>query len=353
MPNTVSIYEPRTMMGVVKKLPPVRTFFRDTFFSNIRTFATKAVDVDYKKGNRRMAPFVSPIIGGEIVPNQGYETMTYKPPMIAPEMVTTVDDILDRQAGEALYSSRTPAQRAVIKMRDDFRDMDDMIVRREEWMCAQVMLEGRVICIGKGVNDVLDFNFTNKVDISNDAKKNWKNGTSKDIYGDLVAWHEKVQKNGFTNCNICVVASDVAKAMVEDKGMKDLLDTKNYNLAVINPRQLPNGLTYVGTINELGLDIYKYNEWYMDDWTNPAAPVDKPMMPDGTLMMASTHARFSRYYGAITVLNQRTQKFETVEGDKVPDTYIKKHPDRRFLSLASAPIPVPHEVDSWMTAKVL
>ena len=26
MPNTVSIYEPRTMMGVINKLPPVHTF---------------------------------------------------------------------------------------------------------------------------------------------------------------------------------------------------------------------------------------------------------------------------------------------------------------------------------------
>ena len=32
MPNEVSIYEPRTMGRIVEKLPPVRTFFRDTFF---------------------------------------------------------------------------------------------------------------------------------------------------------------------------------------------------------------------------------------------------------------------------------------------------------------------------------
>ena len=25
MPNTVSIYEPRTMMGVIRKMPPVHT----------------------------------------------------------------------------------------------------------------------------------------------------------------------------------------------------------------------------------------------------------------------------------------------------------------------------------------
>ena len=68
MPNTVSIYEPRTMMGVVRKLPPVRTFFRDTFFGNTRTFVTEKVDIDFWKGNRAMAPFVSRLVGGQIIP---------------------------------------------------------------------------------------------------------------------------------------------------------------------------------------------------------------------------------------------------------------------------------------------
>ena len=114
----------------------------------------------------------------------------------------------------------------------------------------------------------------------------------------------------------------------------------------------PFNVTYIGTIHELGLDLYQYNEWYVDDWTDPANPVELPMVPAGTLMMASTHAKYSMYYGAISILNQKTEKWETVAGKYVPDTFIKKRPDRRFLSLQSAPVPVPHEVDSWLVAKV-
>ena len=54
------------------------------------------------------------------------------------------------------------------------------------------------------------------------------------------------------------------------------------------------------------------------------------MVPSGTLLMASTGAKFSMYYGAISILNQRTEKWETVAGKYVPDTFIKKRPDRRF-----------------------
>lgn len=352
MPNTVSIYEPRTMMGVINKMPPVYTFFRNTFFGHEKTFVTKQVDVDYKKGSRKMAPFVSRMIGGKIVPNTGYETQTYTPPLVAPDKITTIDDLLARQPGESLYSGRTPAQRAVIQMRDDFTELREMITRREEWMCAQIMLTGKVVVIGDGVSDLIDYGFTNKVDLSKDNAKKWKGGTKPTIYADLVTWHEKVQQTGFTNCNVCIVASDVAETMLSDEGFQKMLDTRNFDLAVIKPSRHENNVTYIGTVRELGLDLYKYNEWYLDDWTNPDAPEEKPMIPSGTLLMASTATQFSMYYGAITMLNQKSGNFETVEGKYVPDTFTKKRPDRRFLSLQSAPLPVPHEVDSWLVAQV-
>ena len=339
-------------MGVIRKLPPVHTFFRSTFFSREKTFVTKSVDMDYKKGARKLAPFVSREIGGKVVPNTGYTTETYTPPFIAPDRVTTIDDILDRQPGESLYSGRTPAQRAVIQMSEDFTDLREMILRREEWMCAQAMLTGKIVVLGEGVKDTIDFRFTNLIDISKDAKRKWKGGTVQNKYADLKAWHEKVQKEGFTNCNVCIMASDVVTEFLMDEQIRKLLDVKNYALAVIKPTQKENNVTYIGTIHELGLDLYQYNEWYVDDWTDPATPVELPMVPAGTLMMASTHAKYSMYYGAISILNQKTEKWETVAGKYVPDTFIKKRPDRRFLSLQSAPVPVPHEVDSWLVAKV-
>ena len=45
--------------------------------------------------------------------------------------------------------------------------------------------------------------------------------------------------------------------------------------------------------------------------------------------------------------------FVTVEGDKVPQTWIERRPDRRFLQINSKPLTVPHEVNSWYVAQVL
>lgn len=351
MPNEVSIYEPRTMGRIVEKLPPVRTFFRDTFFRREETFNTESVDVDFVKGTRKVAPFVHRIIGGKTVPNTGYETKTYKPPLVAPDKITTVDDLLKRRPGESLVSGRSHAERAVLKMSDDFRELRDMISRREELMCVQSIFTGQIPIIGEGLNEVIDFGFTN-TEVISAATKKWSNAGS-DPIGDLKRWHKQVQKTGFTNCNACVMADDVATAFVGHEKVQKVLDVRNYNLAVIQPRQLPNGVTYVGTIHELGMDVYTYNEWYLDDWTDPETPEEKPLVPDGMLAMLSTNANYSMYYGAITLIDEGTKEFKTVEGKYVPDTWVKRKPARRFLQLQSAPLSVPHDVDSWFTAKVL
>ena len=100
-------------------------------------------------------------------------------------------------------------------------------------------------------------------------------------------------------------------------------------------------------------DIYQYNEWYLDNWTNPNAPTQKPLVPDGTLALLSTEAEYSIYYGAITMIPEEGKTFVTVEGDRVPQTWVERRPDRRFLQVNSKPLTVPHEVNSWYVAKVL
>lgn len=345
------IYTPRAMGKIITRMPPVHTFFRDTFFKNRRTFATKSVDVDFKKGKRALAPFVHPKVGGKTILNSGYQTKSYTPVLLAPNKVTTVDDLLERAAGENPYSGRTPAERAVEKLGDDFKELNEMIVRREEWMAATAIFTGQIPVIGEGLNEVIDFEFTNTETIVTAALK-WS-GADADPMADLERWRETVQKTGFVNCNVCVMARDVANAFVNNAKVKDVLDTKAYDLAVIKPRELPNGCTYIGTIHKLGMDIYQYNEWYLDDWTDPAAPEDKPLVPDGTLALLSTEAEYSIYYGAITMIPEEGKGFVTVEGDKVPQTWVERRPDRRFLQINSKPLTVPHEVNSWFVAHVL
>ncbi|MCM1059662.1 MAG: major capsid protein [Eubacterium sp.] len=350
MAETINIYDPRTMQKLISRMPPVHTFLKSKFFKNVNTFNTESVDVDFKKGNRKLAPFVHRRIGGKTVPNTGYTTTTYTPPYIAPDKVTTVDNILKRMAGESLYNGFSPEERAVRKMAEDYSELDEMITRREEWMCAQAIFTGQIPIVGEGLNEVIDFNFTNKETLT----KKWS-GKDANPLADLKRWRKKVQETGFVNCNIGVMSDDAADAFINNETVRTKLDIKAYDIATIKPRELPDGVTYIGSINELGLDLYTYNEWYLDDWTDPNNPTNKPLVPEGTVALLSTSAVYSMNYGAITIVKNKNgvDTIATHEAARVPDSWIERKPIRRFLQLNSAPLPVPHEVDSWFVAKVL
>jgi len=339
----VNLFETRTMLKFSERMPRVTTFLRDTLFTEKELSPTKSVDVDIKKGRAKVAPYVSEKIGGKVVENSGYRTATFEPPLVSPTTITTAADLQNRSMGENLYSSRTPDERAAAKLVKDLQDLDDMITRREEVMCAQAIFEGEIEVKGEGVDHVITFGHTNRETLS--GKNLWSASTSQK-YADLKRWVRQVQQTGFVNTDMVVISPDVTDALMKDEEILKLLDVRNVNIGEFKPENLPNGATYIGTIAGVGR-IYEYAATYFDDLKNEV----KPMVPDGTIALLATEADFSMAYAAITIA--KDDELMTYEADRVPDSWTEKRPARKILQLSSKPLPIPKEVNSWFVAKVL
>lgn len=349
MANEVNIYTPRYLAEVVRQTPPVHTFFRDTFFTNIKTFATERVDIDLVKGDRRMAAFVHPRVGGEVLKSQGYKTESYKPPLINPYDVTTADQLMQRLPGEDMYSGMTPAQRAAKKLLDEYKKLDDATTRREEWMAVQAIVTGSIPVVGKGVNETINFGLTNKITLSGNNK--W-GGTSADILKNLEDWVEKVQDNGFANVDMVIMGRKAKELFFADADVQKKLDNRRIEIGHLEPKSLPNGVRYLGHLNDPSLDLYTYGEKYYDDWTNPASPAVKPLIPENAVVLISSNPNYMLAYGACTYIEDASQQWVTAETARLLRSYVEHHPDRRFLELQAHPLPIPDKVDSWLVATV-
>lgn len=347
----ISIFEPRRMLEVVERTPSCHTFLLDTFFKKIETSLTQKVDVDLKKGNRKLAPFVHKARGGKIIENTGYITKTYEPPLVAPSKLTTIPDILVRSAGENVYSHLSPAERAIKKMSEDFKELDEMITRREEYMAAQALVNGYINIVGDGLEEIIDFGLTNKETIT-DPTKMWSDHENATPLTDVGRYKKEVQIKGYVNADICILGSLALEHFLESKQVKELLDIKHMELAVINPKELPNGVTYIGHNAKDNISFYGYNEYYLDDFTDPNNPVTKPMIPENAVIVASSQANYKRVYSAVTIISEDGKGFMTVEGTRIPETYSKRNPARQFIQLNSCPLVIPVEVDSWYSAIV-
>lgn len=238
MPNEVNIYTPRYLAEVVRLAPPVYTFFRDTFFTNVHVFPTKAIDFDLVKGDRRMAAFVHPRNGAKVLSSAGYETLSYKPPLINPYDITTADQLMNRLPGEEMYSGMTPAQRAAQKQVEEYNRLNDSVIRREEWMCAQAIMTGQIPIVGEGVNEIVDFGFTNKKKLTGTAV--W-GGDKAAIADNLRDWKHEVAVNGFANVDMCVMGWKALGLFLADLDIRSRLDTKNYGYGAINVKQMSCG----------------------------------------------------------------------------------------------------------------
>jgi len=350
MANEINIYTPRYLAEVVRIAPPVHTFLRDKFFTNVKTFSAERVDIDVVKGNRRMAAFVHPRVGGQVLKDEGYKTESYKPPLINPYSITTADQLMTRLPGEDIYSGMTPAQRAAQKLMEEYNKLNDAAVRREEWMAAQALVTGQIPVAGPGVNETIDFGFTNTETLTGNNR--WGKSDAK-VLENLDTWVRKTLVQGFANVDIAIMGSAALDAFLADATVQKQLDNRRIDLGLIQPKDLPNGVRYVGHLNKPNLDIYEYVEVYLDDWTDPSNPTTQPLIPDNKVILISSNPGYVMAYGACNYIEDSTGAWITAQTARVLRSYVEHHPDRRMIELQSHPLPIPDKVDSWLVATVL
>lgn len=347
----VDLFETRTMMEILETIKPVRTFFLDTFFKVSRTFNTESVDIDIVKGKRRLAPFVNPQREGKLVEKRGYKTRSYNPPYIKPKMVTTAEDLLKRQPGEIIYRPNSgPSQEAAAELGRNFAQMDEMITRREEWMAAQALTTGQMSVVGDGVDDVITFHMeaTHLPVLTGTAL--WSDVDDSTPIDDLKGWRRLVAQDSGKSPDTCIMGLSAYDNFMKseqvigtDNGGKNLFDMRRINIGQIDPRLLPNGVTFVGTLTELGIDVFTYEEWFVNDDDD----IEYPLMPTDKVLLGSTSARAERLYGAIKDLSALapTARF--------PKSWTVEDPSARFAMIQSAAMPTPIEIDAFLTATVL
>ncbi len=344
----VNLFETRTLLGVVKLVKPAKRFLTKTFFAKVNPIITSTIDIDIEKGKRKLAPFVSQRIGSKTVETDGFTTQTYKPPMVAPDYPFTGEDLETRLPGENIYSGNSPDDRLMVLVADKLAEFDTMIGRREEWMVAQALTTGKIPVVGEGVNQLIDFSFTNKETLA--AKAKW-NYVASDYTGnpimDLKRWKRLLAKAGFTPTHV-VMDTAAADAFLAHPEVVKYFNTASANFGTFAPRAKDDdGTCFIAHINEIGLDLYSYEEWYID----PADNVEKPLMPNGTVLMASSDnssTGFNMAYASIIDVNRGTFNLP-----RVPNSWMQHKPSVRYLALQSRPLPIPTMVDSWYVGTVL
>lgn len=349
----LNFFDTYILMAIMEEVVPGTFFFRDRYFPTGEgdVFAADKVLTEYRRGDRKMAAFVSERVGDIPMDRIGYEIHELQPAFVGVSRLLTVDELKKRGFGEALYANSTPAQRAARLQRDDMRDMDLRIRRREEWMAVNTMLENACF-----IQEYVDAETKGKA-----LSVKFYEGTSDHLYtvankwttfaamrADIIAMCRMLSYRGLPAVDL-LLGTQTADAVLQFDDLQRLLD-KNSGIAIgaINEQlSAYTGVVFLGTINFGGfrLNLISVDESYEDDAGRNQSyfPVDEAMVTApgcGHLM-----------YGQITQIDFGSTEYTSHPGIRVPKFSVDQEKDTRKLRLASRPLSAPRNYCPFIRGK--
>src|SRR5262245_5978299 len=106
-----TLYDTSVLVGVVRNLIGVPQFLLDRYFPTIQTETSEEIHFDVEEYRRRIAPFVSPLVEGQIVESLGYTTNIFKPAYIKDKRVVDMNRPFKRSINERVGGDQSPAER--------------------------------------------------------------------------------------------------------------------------------------------------------------------------------------------------------------------------------------------------
>jgi len=205
----IDIYSSAVLNRVVQDLKgDVSSFLLDSFFPEVSVSTQEEIFFDVLTGKPRLAPFVSPLVEGQIVQSLGYATKSFKPAYIKDKRLLEDGKATRRRAGMPIATALDPMGNRQAGLAAESVDQLEMLTRRQEWMAAQVLLTGSVTITGeKYPTTVVNFGRDASLTVTLSGNNVWGGSDSTPV-DDLEAWAELVSVASGANPVDVVMAQD-------------------------------------------------------------------------------------------------------------------------------------------------
>ena len=341
----INIFDSYYLQALVEEIVPRQTFFKDRYFPTAPEdiFAADKVLAEYQKGDRQMAPIVAPRAGDIAVGRTGYEIHEIQPAYIALSRILSLDDLRKRGFGDALYHEDTPAKRAARIQLKDLAELDARIVRREEWMAVQTMINN-----GCDMQEYVDANTKGELlrvqfydgeasEHEYTVHTKW-NAPGNDFFGDVKAMCRLLSNRGLPAADL-VLGSNVADAILEIEKVRRLINKDSGIYIGTGEEELSayDGVVYMGTLNFGGhkLNLISVDENYEDENGN-----EQKYFPANAAMVTAPGCGHMMY-GQITQIDYGSVDYTTYVAKRVPKFMVDQDKDIRRIRLGTRPLAAP------------
>ncbi len=344
---TIDIFNTHVLSKVVERLDRPSSFLLDAFFGQEQTEDSEEIHFDIDKSKPRLTPFVSPLVAGKVVDDEGFTTKSFKPAYVKDKRRFDPQRPFKRSIGEKIGGTLNPQQRLEANINRTLTRQLENLTRREEVMASEALRTGKVTVSGDEYPTVVvDFQRDASLTVALTTTSRWGE-TGVNPLDNLEDWVAKIQeKSGAVGRTVIMdaLAWRLFKADAKVEKLLDirrLRDTADLALGPIAFGQGNELARYVGTIGDL--DFWVYNDRYVDD--NDTV---QKVLPDYTVILGSPQQlEGTRCYGAIQdeKAGFRAQRFFS-------KSWLEEDPALRWMLLQSAPLVVPYRPNATFCATV-
>lgn len=344
---TIDIFNTHVLSKVVERLDRPSSFLLDAFFGQEQTEDSEEIHFDIDKSKPRLTPFVSPLVAGKVVDDEGFTTKSFKPAYVKDKRRFDPQRPFKRSIGEKIGGTLNPQQRLEANINRTLTRQLENLTRREEVMASEALRTGKVTVSGDEYPTVVvDFQRDAALTVALTTTSRWGE-TGVNPLDNLEDWVAKIQeKSGAVGRTVIMdaLAWRLFKADAKVEKLLDirrLRDTADLALGPIAFGQGNELARYVGSIGDL--DFWVYNDRYVDD--NDTV---QKVLPDYTVILGSPQQlEGTRCYGAIQdeKAGFRAQRFFS-------KSWLEEDPALRWMLLQSAPLVVPYRPNATFCATV-
>lgn len=331
----MDLFSTDVLTGTINQLRPVTSHLLDMYFPIVQTETSEEIHFDLVKGDRRMAPFVSPVVGGKVMADRGFETKTFKPAYVKPKFAWNPNRPFKRMPGEPLTGQLTPMQRTQRMLAEDLLTQQAMVRRRLEWMAAQVLRTGSVTVTGDQYpTTVVSFGRSAGLTKALTLTARWgEEGV--DVLQNMKDWAQEVLAASGYYPDVVTMDLKSWNLFLQNETVQKrlaLLATASV-LPVSYDAPKVEGAKFMGTVD--GFSIYVYTGTFEDDDGDV-----KPYVPDYTVIMSGAGMQGAQAFGAIQDEEAGLQALPFFT-----KSWVEKDPGQRMILTQSAPLVVPQNVD--------
>lgn len=342
----MDVFTPAVLNRVIDDLKDsVSGFLLSMFFPEISVSTQEEIYFDVLTGKPRLAPFVSPLVEGQIVQSLGYETNSFKPAYVKDKRVFEDGKAIRRRPGQQIAAPIDPMQHRLLNVIQESGDQLGMVKRRMEWMAAQALLTGSVTVEGeKYPTQVVNFGRDANLTVTLTGNARWDQSAAAPL-DDLETWSGVIaDKSGATPTDV-IMSTNAWGVFRKDEDVKEALD-KGKGMSPSSSMDLgPQAATlrpsYKGNVGDFR--IWTYAEAYVDE-----AGTTRKYLPNDHIIMGSDQIEGVQHHGSI-----KDEKAGFQARDYFQKTWTQEDPAVRYLMLQSAPLVVPYRPNASLAARVI